>query len=100
MSDGSTGGGSLGSAPPDNGDRFSTKRLLALRKLTRSVSDLLRDRATQYIATVSPLLRPRVALGDPSDAGTKEPFQAADKTFKELQSLYEQVAAAEPFTLR
>lgn len=100
MSDGSTGGGSLGSAPPDSGDRFNTKRLLALRKLTRSVADLLRDRATQYVATVSPLLRPRVALGEAADAGTKEPFQAPDKTFKELQSLYEQVAAAQPFTLR
>jgi hypothetical protein len=101
MSDGSTGGGDgLGSAPPSNDDRFSTKRLLALRKLTRSVADLLRDRATQYVTTVSPLLRPRVALGDPADAGTKEPFQAADKTFKELQSLYEQVATTEPFTLR
>jgi hypothetical protein len=92
MSDGSGGGSS--------DDRFSTKRLLALRKLTRSVGDLLRERATQYVTTITPLLRPRVALGDPADAGTKEPFQIADKTFKELQSLYEQVAAAEPFSLR
>jgi hypothetical protein len=89
MSDGSSGD-----------DRFSTKRLLALRKLTRSVADLLRERATQYVTTLTPLLRPRVALGDPGDAGTKEPLQVADKTFKELQALYEQVAASAPFNLR
>ena len=35
-----------------------------------------------------------------ADAGTKDPFQIADKTFKELQSLYEQVAASAPFNLR
>jgi hypothetical protein len=81
-------------------DRFTTKRLLALRKLTRSVADLLRERATQYVATLSPLLRPRVALGEPGDAGTKDPFQAADKTFKELQTAYEQVAGSETFNLR
>jgi hypothetical protein len=99
-SGGSTGGGTGNPAAGGVDDRFSTKRLLALRKLTRAVADLLRERTTQYVNTISPLLRPRVALGEPADAGTKDPLQIADKTFKELQSLYEQVATAHPYSLR
>ena len=78
---------------------LSAKQLLVLRKLTRAVVDALRDEAREYVSTLAPLLRPRVALGDPGDAGAKDPFQSADRTFKELQSLYESVAPAEPFNL-
>lgn len=78
---------------------FDSKRLLVLRKLTRAVAEPLRERARQYVNTLAPLLRPRVALGDVADGGTRDPFQAADKTFKELQALYEPVASAEPFNL-
>ena len=78
---------------------FDPKQLLVLRKLTRAAVDALREQARDLVATITPLLRPRVALGDPADVGTKDPFQAADKTFKELQSVFESVAAAEPFNL-
>jgi hypothetical protein len=79
--------------------RFDPQKLLVLRKLTRAVADSLRERVRDYVATLAPLLRPRVALGDPADQGTREPFQLADKNFKELQSAFESVAPAEPFTL-
>ena len=78
---------------------FNAKQLLVLRKLTRAVVDSLREQARDYVATLTPLLRPRVALGDPADGGLKEPFQSPDKTFKELQSLYESIAPAQPFNL-
>ena len=78
---------------------FDPKQLLVLRKLTRAVVESLREQARQYLATLSPLLRPRVALGDPADAGAREPFQSPDKSFKELQSLYESAAAVAPFNL-
>jgi hypothetical protein len=78
---------------------FNAKQLLVLRKLTRGVVEVLRDEAREYVAALTPLLRPRVALGDPADAGASEPFQSADRTFKELAALYESVAPAEPFNL-
>jgi hypothetical protein len=78
---------------------FDSKQLLLLRKLTRAVVDAVRDDARDYINTITPLLRPRVALGDAGDIAAREPFQSADKTFKELQALFETIAAAEPFNL-
>jgi hypothetical protein len=78
---------------------FDSKQLLVLRKLTRAVVDAVRDDARDCINTITPLLRPRVALGDASDVATREPLQSADKTFKELQALYESIASAEPFNL-
>jgi len=45
-------------------ERVSTQRLLALRKLTRSVSELLRDQMRNYLSTLSPLFRPRNVLGN------------------------------------
>jgi hypothetical protein len=78
---------------------FDPKQLLVLRKLTRAVVDAVRDDARDYINTITPLLRPRVALGDAGDTATREPLQSADKTFKKLQAVYESIAAAEPFNL-
>ena len=80
-------------------DRFNPRQLLVLRKLTRAAADALREDARGVVATLTPLLRPRVALGDPADGGTREPFHSADNTFRELQSLYESVAPAAPFNL-
>ena len=78
---------------------FDAKQLLVLRKLTRAVVDAVRDDARDYVNTITPLLRPRVALGESADVATREPLQSADNTFRELQALYESVAAAEPFNL-
>ena len=78
--------------------RFDAQKMLALRKLTRAVADGLRERVKDYVATLAPLLRPSVALGEPADLGSKDPFQVADKNFKELQGIYES-AVGEPFKL-
>jgi hypothetical protein len=73
--------------------------LLALRKLTRLVSDTLRGQMMEYLGTLTPLLRPKAVLGDYVAGGVKEPARRADKAFKELQALYELVATAKPFNL-
>ncbi len=73
--------------------------LLALRKLTRAVSDALRSQMVEYLGTLTPLLRPKAVLGDYIVGGSKEPARRADKAYKELQSLYESVATAKPFNL-
>lgn len=79
---------------PDN-----IQKLLALRKLTRAISEALRTQMGDYLATLTPLLRAKAVLGDYIQGGSKEPARRADKAFKELQSLYETVASAKPFNL-
>ncbi|MCI0419372.1 MAG: hypothetical protein L0387_34310 [Acidobacteria bacterium] len=80
-------------------ERLSTQKLLQLRKLTRAVADLLRGQLKEYLATLSPLLRPRTILGDYVQSSLKENVRGAEKAFKDLQSLYESVAGAQPFHL-
>jgi len=78
---------------------YSIQRLLVLRKLTVAISKLLTEQMREYLATLSPLLRPRTVLGGYVDSSTKETARGADKNFKELQSLYETIATAKPFNL-
>jgi len=77
----------------------SIQTLLALRKLTRAISDALRGQMMEYLATVTPLLRAKPVLGDYLQGGTKEPARRADKAFKDLQALYETIATAKPYNL-
>jgi hypothetical protein len=77
----------------------NTQKLLELRKITRSVEDFLRGELKQYLATLMPLVRPRALLGHYVQGASKDPVRGADKAFKDLQGVYETVAAARPFNL-
>ena len=79
--------------------RDGTQSLLTLRKLTRAIADIVKAQMTEYLATLAPLLRPRTVLGDYVDDGTKESTRRSDKAFKELQALYETIAATKPYNL-
>jgi hypothetical protein len=79
--------------------RDSTHSLLVLRKLTRAIADLVRGQMTEYLATLAPLLRPKMVLGDHVEDGTKESTRRSDKAFKDLQTLYESIAGTKPFNL-
>ena len=79
--------------------RDSVQSLLALRKLTRAVTDVARVQMTEYLRTLTPLLRPKAILGEYIQGGSKEPSRKADNAFKDLQVLYDKVAAAKPFNL-
>ena len=79
--------------------RDTTQSLLALRKLTRAITEALRLEMTGHLATLTPLLLPAVVLGDYVQGGNKEVARKAEKAYKQLQSLYHQVAAAKPFNL-
>jgi hypothetical protein len=79
--------------------RDSTHSLLVLRKLTRAIADIVRAQMTEYLATLAPLLRPKMVLGDYVEDGSKESTRRSEKAFKELQALYESVAATKPFSL-
>jgi hypothetical protein len=80
-------------------ERDSTQSLLALRKLTRAIADIVRAQMTEYLAAFAPLLRPKLVLGDYVEDGSKESTRRSEKAFKELQALYEAVSAAKPFNI-
>jgi hypothetical protein len=79
--------------------RDSVQSLLVLRKLTRAISDVVRAQMTEHLATLAPLLRPKMVLGDYVEDGTKESTRRSEKAFKELQTLYETIAATKPYNL-
>jgi len=81
------------------GGRDSVQSLLALRKLTRAITDVVRVQMTEYLKTLTPLLRPKAVLGDYVQGGLKEPSRKADKAFADLQALYGAVAITKPFNL-
>ena len=78
---------------------FNIQRLLVLRKLTRAVAEALREQLTEYLSTLGPLLRPKSTLGDFIHTSVKESARGADRAFKDLQALYEQIAPQKPFNL-
>lgn len=79
--------------------RDGIQSLLTLRKLTRAIAEAMRQQMTEHLATLTPLLKPAVVLGEYIQGGQKEPTRKAEKAFKELQTLYETVATAPPFNL-
>src|SRR6476620_4380234 len=79
--------------------RDSTQSLLVLRKLTRAIADVVRVQMTEYLATLAPLLRPKMVLGDHVEDGTKESGRRSDKAYKDLQTLYASIAGTKPFNL-
>lgn len=81
-------------------DRDSIQSLLALRKLTRAIADAVRTQIGEYLATLSPLFRPQIVLGDHIVGGIKESTRRADQALKEVQALHETVSPAKPFNLR
>src|SRR4029450_2518241 len=79
--------------------RGSIQSLLALRKLTRAITDVVRVQMTEYLKTLTPLLRPKALLGEYVQGGLKEPSRKADKAFADLQALYEKAATTRPYNL-
>jgi hypothetical protein len=79
--------------------RDNVQSLLVLRKLTRAITDAVRVQMTEYLKTLTPLLRPKAVLGDYVLGGPKEPSRKSDKAFGDLQALYETVATARPYNL-
>lgn len=80
-------------------ETYTVERMLALRKLTRSVAELLRAEMKEHLLTLSPLLRPRVVFGEYVEHNSKDTVHGADRAFKELQERYESLAGAAPFNL-
>lgn len=80
-------------------EHFGVERLLALRRLTRAMADTLRDELRDTLTTLAPLLRPRAVLGDFVQGAGKDAVRGADKAWKELGTLHDQVTRKAPFDL-
>jgi hypothetical protein len=81
-------------------ERDSTQSLLVRRKLTRSIADFVRGELTLHLATLTPQFQPHILLGDRIQGGHTESIRRAEQVFKELQTAYEIIAPAKPFSLR
>lgn len=80
-------------------ETFSTQRLLALRKLTRAVADLLRSQMKDHLTTLAPLFRPRQVLGNYVGSSAYEASRTGEKAFRDLQELYQTIAQSKTYRL-
>jgi hypothetical protein len=77
---------------------LTTQKMIELRQLTRAVSEALRGELAEHLATLLPLVRPRILLGSYVQGAPRD-ARGSDKAFKELQTAYESVASSKPFNL-
>jgi hypothetical protein len=80
-------------------EHYDIQKFLKLRKLTRAIAVLLHDQLADYIATISPMLRPKSIFGEYLQGGSKESVRGAEKGFLQLQRLYNTVVSAKPYNL-
>jgi hypothetical protein len=80
-------------------ERYSTQRLLALRKVTRSIADLLSGQMQVYLSALAPAMRPAPLLGHYVQGGSRDVSKDAIKTFRDLETIYATAASSKPFGL-
>lgn len=76
---------------------ISTRKFIALRKLTRSLAEALRADVRSTLVTIEPLLRPRAVFGEHVQGHGKELVKGADRAFKDLVTDFAEVAGSKPF---
>ncbi len=76
------------------------KTLLQRRRLTRLIAQALAERLRSHIATLAPLFRQRLVLGEHVQGrGAVEQVRSSDQAFTELQTQYERVASRPPYVI-
>lgn len=78
---------------------YSTERLLALRKLTRAMADLLRGQMKDYLSTLAPLFHPRTVFSSYVEGPAYDVSRIGEKAFKELQEQYQVIAQSRLYRL-
>jgi hypothetical protein len=76
---------------------ISTRKFIALRKLTRTLAETLRSDLRSTLITIEPLLRPRTVFGEHVQGHGKELVKGSDRAFKDLATDYAEVAGSKPF---
>jgi hypothetical protein len=80
-------------------ERYSTERLLVLRKLTRAIADLLRGQLKDHTSTLAPLMHPKNVLGNYVGGQTYEVSRTGEKAFNELREHYQAIVKSRRFNL-
>lgn len=80
-------------------ERYSTERLLVLRKLTRAIADLLRGQLKDHISTLAPLMHPKSVLGNYVGSQAHEVSRTGEKAFNELRERYQAIVQSKRFNL-
>jgi hypothetical protein len=78
---------------------YTTERLLALRKLTRVIADVLRSQMKDYLSTLAPLMHPKNVLGNYVGNQAYEVSRTGERTFSEFRELYQALAQSRVFNL-
>jgi hypothetical protein len=80
-------------------ERYDTARLLALRKLTRAMADLLRSQMKEFLSTLAPLFHPKGVLSTYVEGSAFDVGRTGEKAFKELQEQYQLIAKSRLYNL-
>jgi hypothetical protein len=80
-------------------ERYSIQHLLALRKLTRGMADLLRGQMKELLSTLAPLFHPKIVFGNYVDGESYGTSRTGDKAFKEFQELYRTIGQSRLYNL-
>ncbi|WFF43393.1 hypothetical protein EVC62_18890 [Salinicola endophyticus] len=78
---------------------FDVDSFIRSRKQTRAVSDLLKAQAADYLATLSPLVRPQPLFGEYLQGAPRGSGRETQHHFKEFRTLFDKHAGARPFNL-
>jgi hypothetical protein len=78
---------------------YTTDRLLALRRLTRAMAELLRGQMKEYISTLAPLMHPKNVLGNYVGSSAYEVSRTGEKAFNELREHYQVLVKSRTFNL-
>jgi hypothetical protein len=78
---------------------FDVEALIKLRGQTRAISDALKAQASDYLATVAPLIRPQTLFGEYLQGAQRSSGRETQGHFQSLIELYERIGCAAPFQL-
>ena len=77
----------------------SLSELLARRKVTRPVAEVVRQQMREHMAVLAPLFRPKHIFGDFIQGGAREIAKGPEKALQDLQALFASLASSKPFLL-
>lgn len=78
---------------------FNVDDFIRSRKQTRRISDLLKAKAADYLATLSPLVRPQPLFGEYLQGAPRGSGRETQHHFKEFKTLFDKHAGERPFNL-
>jgi len=78
---------------------FDVEALIRLRSQTRAIADALKAQASDYLATMAPLIRPQTLFGEYLQGAQRSSGRETQGHFQSLIELYERIGSAAPFQL-